>query len=53
MSNNEDVLQAIPVHGILQDVQILDLGTEILPIERTLRVQWCKQSDSLRFHVEL
>ena len=46
-------MQATPVHDRPQDVQKLDLGTENLPIERTLGVQWCVHSDSLQFHVEL
>jgi len=51
MSNDKDVLQAIPVHDRPQDVQKLDLGTENLIIECTFGVQWCVQSDSLQFDV--
>ena len=38
MSNDKDILQAIPVHDRPQDVQQLNLATENL-----LGVQWCVQ----------
>ena len=36
-----------------RDIKELQLGQDRLPVERALGVQWCVESDSLKFKIEL
>ncbi len=49
MSNNKEVLQSIPPNNLAKGLQDLDLVHDSLPIERTLGVQWCANSDTFQF----
>ena len=53
ISNSKDVIEGIPKEQRASGIKELDLPKDGLPIERALGVQWCVQSDELRFRVEL
>ena len=53
ISNSKDVIEGIPKEQRASGIKELDLAKDVLPIERALGVQWCVQSDELRFRVEL
>ena len=53
ISNSKDVIEGIPKEQRASGIKELDLAKDGLPIERALGVQWCVQSDELRFRVEL
>ncbi len=46
MSNNKEVLQSIPPNDLAKGLQDFDLVHDSPPIERTLGVQWCANSDT-------
>lgn len=54
MSNNKDVLAAIPNSEMSETVKDLDLQScdSVLPAERALGVKWCADSDTFRFTVK-
>ena len=47
------MIDAIPHEDRSKDIQSLDITRDTLPIERALGVQWCIESDTLQFRVEL
>lgn len=47
--NRKSVLESIPVEERSKDVKLLDFSYDDLPIERVLGVQWCVESDTLKF----
>ena len=53
VSNNKNVIMSVPPKDRAAEIQTMDLGCEDLPIERTLGVQWCVESDSFMFRVDL
>ena len=53
LSNDREVMKAIPSEDLASDIKNLDLGRDDLPIERALGVQWCVESDTLRFRINL
>ena len=53
MSNNKDVIKCIPDSDRAEGVKEIDLDLDTLPLERTLGVQWCVESDSFEFSVVL
>ena len=53
ISNSKDVIEGIPNEQRASGIKELDLAKDVLPIERAQGVQWCVQSDELRFRVEL
>ena len=53
ISNDKEVINAIPPRDRAEDIQSLDLGIDKLPVERTLGVQWCVHSDCFQFKVVL
>lgn len=52
-SNNRAVLEAIDYHDYAKNVKSLDLSSNPLPMERTLGILWCAESDTFQFHVKL
>ena len=54
MSNNKDVLAAIPNSEKAETIKDLDLQScdSILPAERALGVKWCADSDTFQFSVK-
>eukprot|EP00794_Sanderia_malayensis_P012608 gene12608-biopygen10048 len=53
VSNSKEVLKAIPEFDRAEGVKEMDLDLDSLPIERTLRVQWCVKSDCFQFSIVL
>lgn len=53
ISNHKSVIDAIPHEDRSKDLQTLDITKDTLPIERAIGVQWCVESDTLQFRVEL
>ncbi|XP_028408667.1 uncharacterized protein LOC114531224 [Dendronephthya gigantea] len=53
ISNSVEVNQSIPLKDRAKNIKELELGQDRLPIERTLGVLWCVESDSLKFRIEL
>ncbi len=51
--NNKAVLEQIPEEARAKEIQDIDLRFEPLPIERTLGVEWCLESDTFRFVINL
>ena len=49
--NRRNVLESIPENERSKDVKTLDLQYDDLPIERTLGVQWCVESDTFKFRI--
>ena len=53
VSNSRTALKTIPLQHRPSGVQDLDLGSEILPIERALGVCWNVESDAFLFKIQL
>ena len=53
LSNNKDVIKSIPESDRAEGVTEIDLDLDKLPLERTLGVQWCIESDSFEFSIVL
>lgn len=53
ISNSRHVLAAIPEADRAKEVMNLDMDHDSLPVERVLGVQWCIQSDTFRFKINL
>ena len=53
LSNSKEVLAAISPDERAGSVKSLDLNKDTLPIERTLGVEWCVESDSFQFRINL
>ena len=51
VSNTKEVLKAIPPEDRANGLQNLDLKFNQLPIERTLGVIWCIETDCFRFGI--
>ena len=51
LSNSKDVIKSIP--ELRAGVKEIDLDLDKLPLERTLGVQWCVESDSFEFSILL
>ena len=52
-SNKKEVLAGVPVKDRAEEIKLLDLNHDKLPMERALRVQWCVESDCFRFRITL
>ncbi|KAK3737845.1 hypothetical protein QZH41_004783 [Actinostola sp. cb2023] len=50
-SNSKEVIQAIAQEDRAKGLQDLDLRCDPLPIERTLGVMWCVETDSFQFRI--
>ncbi|KAL0149906.1 hypothetical protein M9458_054789 [Cirrhinus mrigala] len=53
VSNSETVLESIPASERSPDVKNLDLAFDELHLERTLGMQWERESDCFKFKVQL
>ncbi|XP_063878734.1 uncharacterized protein LOC135110395 [Scylla paramamosain] len=55
LSNNKAVLAAISPHERADGIKSLDFSKneDTLPIERTLGVEWCIESDTFQFRIKL
>lgn len=52
VSNSHTVLQTIPENLRAKDLKELNLDRDNLPIERTLGLLWCVESDTFKFKME-
>ena len=52
-SNSRAVLESVPPENCSKEARDLDLGTDHLPVECALGVQWCMESDLLELCVAL
>ena len=53
ISNHKDMIKSIPESDRAEGVKELDLDSGTFPLERTLRVQWCIESDCFQFSIVL
>ena len=53
ISNRKEVIESIPPAERAKGIQELNLTKDSLPIERALGIQWCVESDTLQFRIEL
>lgn len=53
ISNSRVVLQTIAEEKRAQDFKELDLDRDQLPMERALGLQWCVETDSFKFKMEM
>ena len=53
VSNHRDVLNSVPEEDRAKNVREINLQHDDLPIERTLGVQWCVESDTFNFRLTL
>ncbi|XP_064631673.1 uncharacterized protein LOC135489965 [Lineus longissimus] len=53
VSNDKEVLDSIPLSERGTNIQAIDIHRDKLPMERTLGMQWCVESDSFQFRVSL
>ncbi|KAL6484006.1 hypothetical protein MHYP_G00088790 [Metynnis hypsauchen] len=53
VSNSRALLCSIPDDERAAEVKDLDLQPDALPVERALGVQWCTNSDSFKFKIQL
>ncbi|KAK3755825.1 hypothetical protein QZH41_003462 [Actinostola sp. cb2023] len=53
VSNSKEVIKHIPESDRADGVKELDLDLDSLPLERTLGVQWCIESDCFQFIITL
>lgn len=53
VSNSKDVIRSIPESDRADGVKALDLDLDSLPLERTLGVHWCIESDCFQFSIVL
>lgn len=51
VSNTKEVLKAIPLEDRAVGLQDLDLKFDQLPIERTLGIMWCIETDCFKFRI--
>lgn len=53
ISNSRVLLQSISVDQRAKDLKELDLDRDKLPLERALGLQWCVETDSFKFKLEV
>jgi len=53
VSNSKEVLKTIPEPDRAEGVKKIDMDLDSLPVERTLGVQWCVETDSFQFNIVL
>lgn len=52
-SNSRKILESVDPEDRVKTIRDLDLHNEILPLEKTLGVQWCLESDTFQFRIHL
>ena len=53
ISNSRSVLESVDVEKRAKEVKDLDLDRDSLPVERTLGLLWCVQTDTFRFKMAI
>ena len=51
VSNSKEVLKEIPEYDRPDGIRDIDLDLDSLPLEHTLGVQWCVETDCFQFHI--
>ena len=51
LSNYTELMSFIPKSEHADSLKQLKLGTDVLPVERTLGIEWCTEQDKLQFSV--
>ena len=51
VSNSKEVLKEIPESDRADGIRDIDLDLDSLPLERTLGVQWCVETDCFQFRI--
>ena len=52
ISNSREVMETIPAADRAAGVKDVDLGSDALPTERALGIQWCVETDMFNFHIQ-
>ena len=50
-SNSRKVLESIPASDRAANIRDMELSSDRLPMERALCIEWCAESDTLRFQI--
>ncbi|XP_062618078.1 uncharacterized protein LOC134279668 [Saccostrea cucullata] len=53
LSNSKEVLESIPAEERAKGLADIDIHHDKLPMERTLGIQWCIQTDAFQFKITL
>ena len=53
LSSSKEVPDSIPPEDLANGLKDLDLMNDAIPVEKTLGIQWCAESDSFQFHLSL
>ena len=53
VSNFKKVIDSVPPEDQAKGLKDLHLGHDALPVERTIEVLWCVESDTLQFGITL
>ena len=53
VSNSKEVIENIPAEDRAKGIENIDIENDNLPIERVLGVQWCIESDTFQFRIQL
>ena len=53
VSNDKDVIQYLEPEDRAKDLKDINLALDKLPVERTLGILWCIESDTLQFRIIL
>lgn len=53
VSDSRRVIMSVSPENRAKEIKGLDLGQDRIPIERALGVQWCIESDTFKFRIEL
>lgn len=51
VSNESEVMKAFPVSDLAKDLQDLDIGQDLPPVQRSLGLRWDLVADTLTFQV--
>ncbi|XP_077977489.1 uncharacterized protein LOC144433051 [Glandiceps talaboti] len=53
ISNSREVMEAIPVSERAAGIKNVNLSLDSLPIERALGIQWCVETDTFKFGIQV
>ena len=52
-SNSKEVIESVPKEDVATTLKSLDVREQNLPLENAVGVQWCLESDSLLFRINI
>ena len=53
ISNDKDVINSLPQEIRAKNIQNIDLNHDQPPVDRTLGIEWCVESDNFQFRIHL